>query len=134
LSNAKWTWPVGDYDNDGAVDVLVANNGAAPLLLRNRAAAGNHWLGLLLQGRGCNRDAVGARITWSAGGKKHARLKTGGGSYLAAHDPRMVLGLGKAAKVDFVEIQWPQPSGRVERLTDVPVDRYVTVVEGKGIQ
>ena len=45
---------------------------------------------------------------------------------------REVLGLGGAAKVDWVEIKWPQPSGRVERITDLPVDRYVTIVEGKG--
>ena len=45
-----------------------------------------------------------------------------------------MLGIGAAAKIDWVEITWPQPSGRVERLTDVPLDRYVRVVEGKGIQ
>jgi hypothetical protein len=125
---------VGDFDNDGALDVLIANNGEAPILLHNRAAAGNHWVGLKLEGSKCNRDSVGARVTWSAGGKKHTRLKTSAGSYLAAHDPRMVLGLGQAKKIDWIEIQWPQPSGRTEKLTDVPVDRYVTVVEGKGIQ
>jgi hypothetical protein len=125
---------VGDYDNDGALDILIANNGAAPLLLHNRAAAGRHWLGIKLEGRDCNRDAIGARVTWSAGGKKHTRLKTGAGSYLAAHDPRMVLGLGAAGKVDFLEIQWPQPSGRAEKLTNLPLDRYVTIVEGRGIQ
>ena len=60
------------------------------------------------------------------------RFKTNGGSYLSSHDPREVLGLGTAAKVDWLEIAWPEPSGRVERLTDLPVDRYVTIVEGKG--
>jgi enediyne biosynthesis protein E4 len=125
---------LGDFDNDGAVDVLVANNGGAPLLLRNRAAAGNHWLGLKLEGRECNRDAVGAKVTWSAGGKKHTLLKSSGGSYLASHDPRMVLGLGAAEKVDSIEIHWPKPSTRVEKLADVAADRYITVVEGKGIQ
>jgi hypothetical protein len=123
---------VGDFDNDGRVDVLVSNNGEAPLLLRNRAGEGHHWLGLRLQGVACNRDAIGARITWSAGGVTRSRLKTGGGSYLSSHDPREVLGLGPHAKVDWVEIRWPAPSGRVERLTDLPVDRYITVVEGKG--
>jgi hypothetical protein len=61
-------------------------------------------------------------------------MKTSAGSYLASHDPRMVLGIGQAEKVDWIEIQWPQPSGRSEKLTEVPVDRYVTVVEGKGSQ
>lgn len=59
-------------------------------------------------------------------------VKVGGGSYLSAHDPRLVLGLGKQEKIDWLEITWPAPSGRVERLTAVPVDRYVTIVEGEG--
>jgi hypothetical protein len=124
---------VGDLDNDGRLDVLVNNNGEAPLLLQNRAGEGHHWVGLHLQGTTCNRDAVGARIAWSVGGVVRRRLKTGGGSYLSAHDPRMVLGLGPATTVEWVEITWPQPSGKVERLTNVPIDRYVKVVEGKGI-
>jgi hypothetical protein len=125
---------VGDYDNDGALDVLISNNGEAPLLLRNRAAEGNHWIGLALEGRACNRDAVGARVAWSVNGRRFTRLKTAGGSYLASHDPRMLLGLGSANGVDYVEIQWPKPSGRVERIAKVPVDRYIRIVEGKGIQ
>ncbi len=123
---------VGDYNNDGRLDVLIGNNGEAPVLLKNAAGAGNHWVGLKLQGTGCNRDAVGATITWSYGDVVRSRYKANGGSYLSSHDLREVLGLGGAAKVNWVEITWPQPSGRVERFTDVPVDRYVTIVEGKG--
>jgi hypothetical protein len=124
---------VGDIDNDGRIDVLVSNNGDRPLVLRNRAGAGHHWLGLKLQGVGCNRDAIGARISWAAGGVKRSRLKTGGGSYLSSHDPREVLGLGTNARAEWVEIRWPPPSGRIERFTDLPADRYVTIVEGKGV-
>ncbi|MPY86589.1 MAG: CRTAC1 family protein [Luteitalea sp.] len=123
---------VGDLDNDGRLDVLVSTNGGAPLLLRNASEDGHHWIGLSLEGATCNRDAVGARITWSAGGVKRSRLKTSGGSYLSSHDPREILGLGTAAKADWVEIKWPAPSSRVERFTDLPVDRYVRIVEGRG--
>jgi enediyne biosynthesis protein E4 len=123
---------VGDLDNDGRLDVLVANNGEAPLLLQNRAGAGNHWVGLHLRGVKCNRDAIGTRITWSAGGVKRTRLKNAGGSYLSAHDPREVLGLGAAGKLDWLEIKWAQPSGRVERFTNLPVDRYSVIEEGKA--
>jgi hypothetical protein len=123
---------VGDYNNDGRIDVIIGNNGEAPVLLKNNAGAGNHWIGLKLQGTSCNRDAIGATISWSANGVTRSRFKTHGGSYLSSHDMREVLGLGTAAKVDWVEIKWPQPSGRVERISDVPIDRYVTIVEGKG--
>jgi predicted NUDIX family NTP pyrophosphohydrolase len=122
---------VGDYNNDGRIDVLVGNNGGPPVLLKNNVA-GNHWLGIKLQGTGCNRDAVGATITWSAGDVKRSRYKSNGGSYLSSHDVREVLGVGQATKIDSLEIKWPPPSGRVERFTDVPIDRYVTIVEGKG--
>jgi hypothetical protein len=123
---------VGDYNNDGRIDVFIGNNGEAPLLLKNNAGEGNHWLGLKLQGTSCNRDAIGTKITWTAGGKARRRLKTSGGSYLSSHDPREVLGVGAVTKIDALEITWPQPSGRTERFTDLPIDRYVTIVEGKG--
>jgi hypothetical protein len=89
-------------------------------------------VGLKLQGVTCTRDAVGARVTWSVGGVPRSRLRTGGGSYLSSHDPREVLGLGRAATLDWVEIKWPLPSGKVERFTNVTVDRYTTIVEGSG--
>jgi hypothetical protein len=124
---------VGDYDNDGFLDVLVAANGGAPMLLKNKCGPGNHWLGVRLEGVNCNRDAIGARLTWSAGGVQRSRLKNNGGSYLSSHDPREVLGLGAATKIDWLEIKWPLPSGTVQRFTDVPVDRYVRIVEGKEL-
>ncbi len=131
-------WParglaIGDYDNDGRIDVLVGNNGEAPILLRNRAGEGNHWVGLKLEGRTCNRDAVGARLSWSVAGVKRTRLKTAGGSYLSSHDPREVIGLGAATALDSLEIRWPAPSARVDTLKEVPIDRYLRVVEGEGI-
>jgi enediyne biosynthesis protein E4 len=124
---------LGDFNNDGAVDVLVAVNGGAPLLLKNVAARENHWLGVRLTGTKANPDAIGAKLTWTAGDLKRTRLKIAGGSYLSSHDPREVLGLGKQTKVDL-EIRWPQPSTRVDIFRDVPIDRYITVVEGSGIK
>lgn len=123
---------VGDFNNDGRLDVLVANVGDPPVLLKNNSGAANHWIGLKLEGKTCNRDAVGARIAWSVGGAKRSRLKRSGGSYLSSHDPREVLGLGAATAADWVEIRWPGPSRRVERFTDLKVDAYQTVVEGSG--
>jgi enediyne biosynthesis protein E4 len=123
---------IGDFDNDGAVDVLISINDGAPLLLRNQAAQENHWLGINLLATKANRDAVGARLSYQAGDLKRSRMKVGGGSFLSSHDPRLVLGIGKRAKLDWLEVRWPQPSNAVERFTDLPIDRYITIIEGKG--
>ena len=123
---------VGDFNNDGGIDVLVAVNDGAPILLRNNVGKENHWLGVKLVGTKSNRDSVGARLTYKAGDLTRSRMKTGGGSFLSSHDPRMILGLGKRTKVDSLDVQWPQPGGSVERFTDLPTDRYITIVEGTG--
>ena len=125
---------IGDFNNDGALDVLVAVNGGAPLLLKNGAARENHWLGVRLIGKKSNPDAIGAKITWQAGDLKRSRLKVGGGSYLSSHDPREVLGIGKRPKIDTLEIRWPQPSNRVDTFHDLTIDRYITITEGSGIK
>jgi hypothetical protein len=121
---------VGDFDNDGAVDVLVSNNDGAPVLLRNNVGKNNHWLGIRLVGRKSNPDAIGARVTFQAGDLKRTRMKVGGGSFLSSHDPRIVLGIGSRTKFDSLEVKWPQPSGLVQRFTNLPLDRYITIVEG----
>ena len=123
---------LGDFDNDGAVDALVGVNDGPPVLLRNHAGRENHWLGVHLIGRKANIDAVGARLTYASGDFQRQRYKAGGGSYLAAHDPRVVLGIGKRSKIDWIEIRWPSPSGAKQCFTDLPIDRYITIVEGEG--
>jgi hypothetical protein len=123
---------IGDFNNDGAVDVLISVNNGAPVLLRNNAGAQNHWLGIKLVGKKSNIDAVGARITYQAQDLKRSRMKVGGGSYLSDHDPRVVVGIGKRTKIDWLEIKWPMPSGATERFTNLPIDRYITIVEGDG--
>src|SRR5712664_72630 len=125
---------IGDFNNDGAVDVLIAVNNGAPVLLKNLAAKENHWLGLRLIGETANPDAIGAIITWQAGDLKRRRLKVGGGSYLSSHDPREVLGIGPRNKIDKLEIRWPKPSNRVDVFTELPIDRYIKIVEGVGLK
>ena len=122
---------LGDFNNDGAVDVLISCNNEPPILLQNNAGKQNHWLGLKLVGKKSNIDAVGAVIKYQAGDLKRSRMKVGGGSYLSSHDPRVVLGIGKREKLDWLEIKWPGPSGVVQRFTDLPIDRYITITEGE---
>ena len=122
---------LGDFDNDGDADVLTSNNGEPPLLLRNQGGNRNNWIGLQLVATKSNPAATGAVITWQAGTLKRTRLKTSGGSYLSSHDPREILGIGSATKIDSIEIRWP--SGKVDKLTNPPLNVYVRVVEGVGI-
>jgi hypothetical protein len=122
---------IGDFNNDGAVDVLISVNNGAPLLLQNNAARQNHWLGIRLIGKKSNPDAIGAKISYQAGDLKRSRTKVGGGSYLSSHDPRVVLGLGKREKLDWLEVKWPLPGGTTQRFVSLPVDRYITIVEGE---
>lgn len=124
---------VGDFNNDGGIDVLVAVNDGAPILLRNNVGKENHWLGVQLVGTKSNRDAIGARITYKAGDLTRRRMKIGGGSFMSSHDPRMLLGFGKRTKLDWIEVQWPQSGGVVERFTNLPIDRYITIIEGSGV-
>lgn len=121
----------GDFDNDGDLDVLISNNGEPPVLLRNEGGNRNNWLGLQLIATKSNPAGVGAIITWVAGGVKRSRLRTAGGSYLASHDPRELLGLGSAKRIDSVEIRWP--SGKVDRLQNLPINSYLKVIEGEGV-
>jgi len=123
---------LGDFDNDGAVDVLISANNGAPVLLKNEIGTRNHWLGLALVGTTANRDAVGAVVSYKSGDLQRKFLKVAGGSYLSYHDPRVVLGMGQHTALDWLEIKWPRPSTAVERFTDLPIDRYITIVEGKG--
>jgi hypothetical protein len=113
------------------VDVLICVNDDSPVLLRNQIGRQNHWLGLRLIGRKSNPDAVGASISYQAGDLKRSRMKVAGGSYLSSHDPRIVLGLGQHERIDMLEIKWPQPSTLVQRFTNLPSDRYITIVEGE---
>ncbi len=122
---------LGDFNNDGSVDVLVAQNNDAPILLRNNIGRQNHWLGVRLIGRKANIDGVGAKITYRSGDFERHQFKVGGGSYLSSHDPRMVLGIGKRLKMDWIEVKWPQPSVLTQRFSDLPINRYVTIIEGE---
>ena len=104
--------------------------GEPPRLLRNDGGNRRHWLGVRLVGTKSGRDAIGAKVTVTAGGRSRMRCLVGGASYLAASDPRLLFGLGEANRVDALEVRWP--SGRVDRIGGFRGDRYVTITEERA--
>jgi enediyne biosynthesis protein E4 len=118
-----------DFDNDGFLDVVVANNGDPPLLLHNSGGNGNHFVSFKLVGTKSNRDAMGARLKLTAGGMTQIREIAGGGSYLSQSDLRAHFGLGSTAKIDKLEITWP--SGAQQTFRDLPTDQFYSIQEGK---
>jgi hypothetical protein len=121
----------GDYDNDGDIDVLVINMNDRPTLLRNDTAPDNHWVTFRLVGAGGNRDAIGARVTVTSGGRAQIAEVRGGGSYLSHNDLRAHFGLGDADRVSRLEVRWP--GGAVETIDGLDADRFYVVREGEGV-
>ena len=119
----------GDFDNDGDLDVAFTCLNGTPVLLRNNVGQQNSWIGFELQGTTSNRDAIGARIIVTSGGRQLVRWITGGSSYLSAHDKRVIVGLGpnSAGKPVGAEIVWPR--GRIQRLSGLELGRYHKIIE-----
>jgi len=117
-----------DFDNDGRMDLAFNNSGEPAVLLHNETKTPNHWFRLELVGTKSNRDAIGARVSVKVGDRRLVRHRKGGGSYCSASDPRLLIGLSQAQKVDQVEIRWP--SGLVQRLGPFDADRGYLIVEG----
>lgn len=118
-----------DFDNDGDLDIVVANNGDAPLLLRNQNKTQNHFLNLKLVGTKSNRDGMGVRLKLSAGGVSQIREVAAGGSYLSQSDLRAHFGLGENTRAESLEISWP--SGLQQTFKAVEADQFYLIVEGK---
>ncbi|MGD0790257.1 MAG: CRTAC1 family protein [Terriglobales bacterium] len=119
-----------DFDNDGAVEILVNNSHDRPSLLKNLGEHGN-WILLKLEGTKSNRDAIGARVTVGVGDHQQTQEIRSGGGYISQSDFRLHFGLGKATKADAVEIRWP--SGLVQRFENVTGNQVVKIRESIGI-
>ena len=106
---------VGDFNNDGKLDLLVTNCGGKADLLENRTEGSANWLRFRLRGTDCNRDAVGARVTLGAGDLRLTRELRSGSSYLSQSDPRLHFGLGQWKVIDLIRIVWP--CGKTQKVT-----------------
>ena len=118
---------IGDYDDDGDLDVLVANVTSRPNLLRNDGPGG-HWLLLQLEGRSSNRAGIGARVEVQSGGTVQTSEVRSGASFLSQSDLRLHFGLGEAKIADRVVVHWP--SGQVDEYENLQIDRSWVLVEG----
>ncbi|HLJ76827.1 MAG TPA: CRTAC1 family protein, partial [Acidobacteriaceae bacterium] len=121
----------GDLFNNGKTDVVMNNMDGVPVLLKNVSPDHHHWVELKLAGGPKSpRDAVGATVYVTAGGVRERDDVLSGGSYLSSSDPRVHFGLGDAAKIDDVEVHWPD--GTVEKVQPPAVDGIYSVTEGSG--
>jgi len=121
---------MGDYDNDGDIDVFTINMNETPSLYRNDLSDEKHWVGFRLVGVSSNRDAIGARVEIDVNGRTQIGEVRSGGSYLSHNDMRVHFGLGPAERLDQIRIRWP--NGNTETLDGVEADRYLTIREGTG--
>ncbi len=112
----------GDLDNDGALDMVVGNDSGPLRLLMNNVGSKKHWIGLKL--------TVGTRVAVTASdGRTIWRRAHTDGSYASARDPRVLAGLGDASGPVKIKIIWPD--GKTKEKTGIPIDRYMTMTEGK---
>jgi len=123
---------VGDFDNDGALDILVMNMNQPPSLLRNMNRSGHHWFKAALTGTKSNRSAIGAKVRIESDGRWRTSVVLSQSGYYSCNDPRVHFGLGTATKVDMMEIIWP--NGNVETWRNLPADRLFEATEGAAPQ
>jgi hypothetical protein len=121
---------VADFDNDGRLDLFVANANAEPYLYRNSQTTGNHWVQFLLEGTKSNRTAVGAQVRVTAGGRTLLGFVNGGNGFGAQSMSRVHFGLGRDDKIEKVEIRWP--SGLKQNPDPPGVDHIYKIREGKS--
>jgi len=121
----------GDIDNDGAIDLLVTSTGGPAQLFRNVAPQRGYWLIVrVIDPSLGGRDAYGAEVTVRAGDRRWWRLANPAFSYLCSNDPRVHFGLGAVAKVDSIQVLWPE--GTQEVFPGGPSNRILTLAKGSG--
>ena len=120
---------VADFDNDGAMDILVTNQNQMPLLYHNLAGRKNNWVEMKLKGAG-NRSAVGARVKLISGGESQMREINCGNGYQSQSSLTVHFGLNQTKNIDLIEIRWP--SGRKQQLRNVAPNQLLEIKEPSG--
>ena len=120
---------VGDFDNDGRLDLLITSLDEPPELLRNDGAAGS-WLTIVCEAPGGTAIPIGTKVTVTAGGRKLSRDISAGDSYASNHDPRAHFGLGRAEVADEVQVRWPDGTRTVRK--SVRARQILTIRKGEG--
>src|SRR5262249_53184338 len=118
---------VGDLDDDGDLDLVISHKDGAPALLRNETPRAGSWVRLKLAGTRSNRDAIGAQVTIEAGGRTFHRQRKGGGSPMASHHPRLLIGLGSNMESARLTVRWP--SGALTRWERLATNRTHELTE-----
>jgi hypothetical protein len=116
-----------DFENNGALDAVVANQNGPLLLYKNTVTGQNHWIEFELEGKQSNRSAIGARVTLYWNGQEQMQEVSGGSGFCAQNQRRLHFGLGPAARVDRVEIRWP--SGKIQKLSAPAVNQNHRIEE-----
>ncbi|MBI1310201.1 hypothetical protein GC176_02755 [bacterium] len=118
-----------DFDGDGRVDILTNNFNHRPYYFHNEFPPRNYFA-LRLRGTSCNRDAIGAVVTVTGGGRRQVRLLQGASGYLSQSSKVLHFGLGTADRIDLVEIQWP--GGRRQSISTPGINQLLEIAEPEG--